>query len=262
MLAASAVTVGVTSCDRDTAINPADDGGEPTTVGIVFQVPSAGQPAAPDGQTRATNDGNAKEEEAAIKSADVFIYSGNGDYLSHMPLTSADFSTTNTGTATSGTITGWDEYASTKPIATTTGQKYFLVGVNLPAGAATALQGKSMGTAATQALTVTRANINLTNGLPMFNQSGPTAATIATGATPQEVKVRVERIVSKITVERRMSPVMDQFGTPGTIGQLTWAVNNTNTRYFLPHLRRPQLDGEPVRLNRIRAGAGCRLCER
>ena len=232
MLVASVFSVGIAGCTQDKTSELAPEG-EQTLVEIVFQVPSASQPAANDG-TRApsnTTDGNAKLEETEIKSADVFMYSGNGDFLSRTALTPSDFNNQSTNSAATGS--GYDEYASTKQIPTTTGTKHFLVGINLPSTVSSTIVGKPMGAAATEIQTMTRSLVNLTNGLPMFNLTGPTQAEMTEQVAPatNTVTVKVERIVSKVTVEK--SPTMTQTGTVGSIGPLTWAVNNTNTKFFL-----------------------------
>ncbi len=226
MFLASVLLFTLGGCSRDQGLEGVESG-ESTSVGIVLRLPTATQSSLTEGSTRATHDGNAKEEETTIRTADVFIYSGNGDYLRHEHLTAANFSTTNSAAAGSG----WDEYASTKAISTTTGPKYFYVGINLPASSASSLEGKPMGVASTEVQTLARTEVNTTVGLPMFNLTRAVSATMVSDTTANKVTVQVERLVAKVTVEK--SPTMAQTGTPGAIGPLTWAINNQNTKFYL-----------------------------
>lgn len=226
MLSASVLlAVGIAGCTRDKTPGGVAEGQE-TSMELKLVFAANQIPQVTEDGTRVTNDLNAKPEEAEIKTADVFIYSGSGDYLRHEHLTATDFTTTNSAAATAG----YDEYASSKAISTTTGPKYFLVGVNLPTAAATSLEGKAMGAASTEIQSIARTAVNTTAGLPMFSTQA-VSATMVQDATQNKFTAQVKRIVAKVTVEK--SATMVQQGTTGALGPLTWAVNNQNTKYFL-----------------------------
>ncbi|MDR2586018.1 MAG: hypothetical protein LBC84_07370, partial [Prevotellaceae bacterium] len=85
-IATIALVMGFTSCSKEQdARSKIDEGGKPTSIKVALSFPST-QP-----QTRATSDTNATEAEAAVKTVDVFIYTSNGTFSSHTPLTAADF---------------------------------------------------------------------------------------------------------------------------------------------------------------------------
>jgi hypothetical protein len=176
-------------------------------------------------ETRATSDPNGTTAEAEIKTADVFIYTDAGAYLTHTHLTAAQF----TQLASTANADVWE---TTTPIPTTTGARTFLVGVNLPSAAASSLENKTLTAANTTIQTIARADITTlpSGGIPMFSVAAVTA-TMQTDASANQVTVNVKRIVAKVTVER--STTMVQEGTPGTLGELQWVINNQNSKYYL-----------------------------
>lgn len=182
----------------------------------------------PEG-TRATGDTNATDAEAAIKTVDVYVFtdaSEGGTYQSHTKLTAADFSTATT--AADG-----DVYQATTQIPASTGKKAILVGINLPTKAATSLEGQTLSRASTNIHTVAIQPSTYdvaTNGLPMFSTAVATA-TLVTDDTQNVVSVKASRLVAKVTVET--STTMSQEGLDGTLGTLSFALNNQNTRFFL-----------------------------
>ncbi len=223
MLVASAFTVGIAGCTNDKAPGSGTLDGDPTAVEIQLQFTPNRLPGIPEAETRATQDPNAKVEETDLKTADIFIYSGNGDFLRREHLATAAF-TQQTSTTTA------DVWQTSTPISTTTGPKYFLVGINIPSAAATSLEGKPMASATTEIQTIARADIAIANGLPMFSLQ-PVAATMQQDATQNRVTVDVKRIVAKVTVKKDAN--ITQSGAAGYIGPMTWAVNNQNSKYFL-----------------------------
>jgi hypothetical protein len=217
MLFASAfsiLAIGLSGCAKDKTDGGADTG-DATTFSLKLRF-------APPKETRATDDPNATAEEAALLTADVYIYTGAGDFLSRTHLDAGQF-TQPTGT--------YDLYETSTPIATTTGSKLFYVGVNLPAAAAASLENQSLSAAATtiQAL-ASRTEISLAAGLPMFSTASVTA-TMAAAPTVNTVTANVQRLVAKVTVEKDAAMVTE--GTDGVLGELTWAINNQNLKYYL-----------------------------
>lgn len=222
MLIASLVVAAVTvGCNRDT--NP-DNGknneqGERTGVSISL--------CFDDGTTRAPMtraDSNGTTAESDVKSVDVYIYTSGGAFLSRTTLTPSDF---NVGT---GGVNTPDQYTTKTPIPTTTGDKSFYVGINLPTAIASSLEGETLASAGTIVQTIAKTDINLTNGLPMFSVAAVSATMAAPPAT-NSVTVNAQRIVAKVTVEKASDMVVE--GTPGVLGDLTWAINNQNLRYYL-----------------------------
>ncbi len=228
ILAVSACTVGLAGCAPDKIAESTPDG-DPTAVEIQLEFTPNRIPGVDEGETRATQDPSAKVEETDIRTADIFVYSGNGDFLRREHLTAGAF-TQQTGTGTA------DVWQTSTPVSTTTGPKYFHVGINLPTDAAASLEGKPMASASSEIQTILRTAIVITNGLPMFS-TAPVAATLVQDAALNRVTVDVKRIVAKITVKR--DAAMTQQGTQGNVGPLSWAVNNQNSKYFLIQGRTP-----------------------
>jgi hypothetical protein len=221
MFLASALSIlaaGLWGCAQDKTNNPVDPG-DPTTLALRlrFAPPASSEPA-----TRDTDDPNATADEAKLVTADVFIYTGAGDFLSRTRLEAAEF------TQPAGTYDIWE---TSTPIPTTTGAKIFYVGVNLPETAAASLVNQSMSAAANTVQTlISRGDINIGAGLPMFSTAS-VAATMAAAPTVNTITANVQRIVAKVTVESDAD--MQQEGTRGLLGDLTWAINNQNLKYFL-----------------------------
>ena len=126
MLIVSVLSVSLAGCTKDKVSEGGILEGEPTTVELKLQF-SPNNPAAMRDAT--TDDPNATVAEAELKTVDVFIYSGAGDYLDHVHLEAGDFTQ-------QAPISGADVWETTTPLPTTTGPKDFYVGVNLPADAA------------------------------------------------------------------------------------------------------------------------------
>ena len=214
MLAASAMLVtGLAGCNEEKGSQNSMIEGTPTEMSIDLKFQH---------NTRATSDPNATEAEAAVKRIDIYIYNESGDFLSHNTLSDSDFSATSGGP-------GYDAY-QTRPIPVTTGVRSVHVGINLPVDVASALEAKPLSTVSTVAQTIPPTNINTTNGLPMFSIAAANA-TFGEDVSANKVTLTVKRLVAKITVET--DPLTDQGAHPGTLGELTFALNNRNTKVFL-----------------------------
>lgn len=222
VLMASALLAGLTGCTKDKNRAGADQG-TPTALELVISFPGMSS----TGETRATGDPNATDAEAALKTADVFIYTDGGSYYGTKSLTATDF-TQGTGTGSA------DVYSSSTSIATTTGTKLVMVGVNLPSGMAATLVGQSLTQAKNTVRTLVKTDIDITKGLPMWSVSESSINVVdnpTNSPTVNKVNNTVRRVVAKVTVEQ--DPAMVQEGTAGKLGQLQWAVNNQNSKFFM-----------------------------
>lgn len=224
MLACVAITIWLLGCsESDNDKHPAlDDGGKKTYMTVSLTFPKEGV------TTRATSDPNATDDEAEIKTVDVFIYSSSGAYLSHTSLTAADFTQ-----VASGSNEDKYTYSAASKIQTTTGNKNVFVGINLPSGLATSLENRPMSDLSTVAQTMSRADMTTTaNGLPMFSTVGVNSTFVEDDTDPaNNVTVTAQRLVAKVTVEKSASMIQD--GVAGTLGAITFAINNFNLKSFL-----------------------------
>jgi hypothetical protein len=173
--------------------------------------------------SRATGDVNATDAEAQIKTVDVYIYAATGEQLSHTPLTAADFTPDISATTA-------DVYVASTRIVTTTGTKNVFVGVNLTDNMRAALYGQPMSHIATNVQSIARSEIDPAGGLPMFSTAVATKALVA-DETSNIFSIDVKRIVAKVTVEK--SPTLDMAGIDGTVGEISFAINNLNSRFFM-----------------------------
>jgi hypothetical protein len=172
--------------------------------------------------TRATDDPNAIAAEADLLTADVYIYTGAGDFLSRTRLTAADF------TESSTTPGLWE---TNVPITVTTGPKSFYVGVNLPTDDAATLDNETLASAKSIVQTLDDRNlISLTNGLPMFSDAA-VVQTMNAAPAVNSITANVKRIVAKVTVEKDAAIVEE--GADGTLGELIWTINNQNLKYYM-----------------------------
>ncbi len=215
------VTTLLTGCVKDVGGDgkPLVAQGEGTGMTLQMVFPRATE-------TRATGDGNAINDEAAIRTVDVFIYTQDGAYLSRKTLGPGDF----TQITPSGG--NYDAYQTITPITTTTGTKNIYVGVNLPTAAASSLENQTLPHAASLVQTISRTAINLTAGLPMFSTE-PATSTLVKAAAQNTITANVQRIVAKVTLEESRT-IDNTSGVPGTLGTpLQFAINNQNTKFFL-----------------------------
>lgn len=218
------MTMGLLSCSDDNSDDARvlDDTGKKTFMTVSLTFPKEGT------TTRVTSDPNATNNEAEIKTVDVFLYTSNGAYLSRTSLTASDFTQ-----STSGSTDDKYTYNSVSKIQTSTGDKNVFVGINLPADIATALENKHMSDLSTVAQTMSRTDMTtLANGIPMFSTAGVSSTFVEDDTDPaNNVTVTVQRMVAKITVEK--SATMIQEGVPGTLGAITFAINNFNLKSFM-----------------------------
>ncbi len=210
----------VVGCTREKTVEYTS--GEKASVEMVLQFPM-NTPS--ESATRATNDTNGTAAEAAVNTVDVFIYTGGGDYWGHQHLAGSAF-TQQPSTATA------DVWQANTTFVAQTGANNFYIGVNLPTAIATALEHKSMSAAANLAHTIARADITTlpAGGIPMFSTSA-VAATLQPRPTTNTITADVKRIVAKVTVEKATN--MRQDGTSGQLGQMSWTINNQNSRVFM-----------------------------
>lgn len=238
MMAVAALTLGLTSCSNDDEVTSGEtDNGRETYMKVSINFPSTTQ-------TRATDDVNATDDEADVKTVDVYLYSGSGAYISHTSLAGSDFTPDAAGNSKDG-------YTAKTKIKTTTGEKNVYVGINLPSSVASALENKPMSALAATATSMTRAEMtNLTNGLPMFS-STPANTTLVEDDTQaaNTVTVKAERLVAKVTVES--APTMVVAGVSGTLGDLEFAIYNFNEKQFLVQGASPYKDPNWANLTTI-----------
>jgi hypothetical protein len=211
------LTAVFAGCSNDSTKRGAEPEGIQTEMSIRLTFPRE-----QNSRAGTTADGNATDAEAQIKTVDVYLYAATGEQLSHTPLAAEDFiPQTSTTTA--------DVYMASKPIVTTTGTKSIYVGVNLTAGIRAALDGQPAAHVPIEVQSIARSEINPANGLPMFSTVIATKALVADAAS-NVFSVDVKRIVAKVTVEK--SPDLDKTGLPGTMGEISFAINNLNSRFF------------------------------
>jgi hypothetical protein len=205
-------------CSNDPAQKGAEPEGIQTKMSIRLTFPR-------EKGTRAdiTGDGNATDAEAQIKTVDVYIYAATGEQLSHTQLAASEFIPEPSGTNN-------DVYVASKQIVTTTGTKSVYVGVNLTDGIRAAIYGQPSSHVPIEAQSIARSEIDTANGLPMFSTAIATKA-LVTDESSNVFSIDVKRIVAKVTVEK--SPTLDKAGIPGTMGEVSFAINNMNSRFFL-----------------------------
>ena len=219
MLVASFISVGLAGCTQDKNVNEIVPEGEPTTLELKLKF-------SPNTGTRATTaDANAIPEEAELKTIDVFIYTDAGDFLELVQLSAQNNEFTQLPS-----VAGADVWETSVEIPVTTGVKNFYVGANLPASVAASLQHQPLSIVPTAIQNIARDEIDIANGLPMFGTVLITK-NLQPDAAQNEIIAEVKRIVAKVTVEVPSGLVPE--GTPGTLGDLEWVINNQNSKYFL-----------------------------
>lgn len=213
-LAFGALMLGLTSCSND--FNGSEQGsetGEKTYMSITLDFPHGGA-------TRSVADENGTEEEATVKSVDVFICLPGSGAVTHHALSIADF------TADENT----NKYTATTKIPTTTGAKVVYAGVNLPTGIASLVANEADLKALPQSLG--RAQLTtVANGIPMFSSAVASTFVAEKDGVENRVALSAKRMVAKVTVEKSVS--LKQEGVAGKLGKLEFAVNNFNNKSFL-----------------------------
>ena len=220
-ITALALSLGFASCSKeiDNAKIKVEEG-NPTYMGIAFTVPANTKPS-----TRATTDQNATEAEAAFKFVDVFIYNpATGIQVKHARISSDEF----TGPAAGSGSDEWTMQTTAK-IATTTGPKAIILGVNLSSTLSNALDGVTMGAFMNVAQTVNIADVTgSADGFAMFSIA-PLMVTLVADPDLNHPKVQVQRLVAKVTVQKDENIVIN---ASGTIDNLMFVLNNTNKKTF------------------------------
>ena len=175
-------------------------------------------------ETRATADPNATNEEAAVKTVDVFIYTANGSFSSHKSLSAGDFSTP-------ATVGSADRYTATTQIPTTTGAKRIVVGINLPLHVVVSVTDKPASALLDVVHTMTRTEMTGANGFVMFSTKPVEATFVEDEKSPDnKITVQCERLVAKVTVETKET---FENALNGNIVNLRFAVNNFNQKHHL-----------------------------
>ena len=220
VVAALAASALLASCDKDhTGTNPEEEG-KPTTMNISLNFPKAPQ-------TRATADENATDAEANVQTVDVFIYyTSSGGFQSHTQLTAGQLIQRQSSNNA-------DVYTTKEDvkIETTTGAKTVVAGINLPENLVKDLIDQPYSTLLTVAQTFDkRDELTKANNFVMFSKDA-VHKVFKEDAKDNDVTLQCQRLVAKVTVETAAS--MTQGGVPGTLGALTFAVNNFNKKLFL-----------------------------
>jgi hypothetical protein len=162
-----------------------------------------------------------------VKTVDVFIYTSNGTFSSHTPLTAADFNPV----GSTGTSDAYEYVAQTK-IPTTTGSKSIFVGINLPADVVSAVKNDSESVLFSTVQTMSRENLTGSSGFVMFSTEPVHSTFVEDENSPSnKVSVKCQRLVAKVTVETTAN--VDTDAIPGTLSNLSFAINNFNTKLFL-----------------------------
>jgi hypothetical protein len=156
-------------------------------------------------------------DESEINRVDVFIYDGQGKYLSHNVLSIADFDIVN------------DSLVQKTPITTTVGLKCLFLAANLPAAVSASLENKD-----TTALTGTAQELL---SAQLINADGFAMASpiqhflMKEESDANRISVAVSRLVAKITVQE--SATLEIIGSEGIAGAREFAVYNINKKTFL-----------------------------
>jgi len=219
LIAATALTLGLANCSREKVdVNGNIDEGKPTYMGISFTIPSTGNVG-----TR--SDANANDAETAFKFVDVFIYNtSTGTQTNHARIPASEF----TGPVSGSNTDEWIAKTTAK-IATTTGEKTIIVGVNLSSSLSSSLSGVSMGTFTTIVQSVDIADVTgSTDGFAMFS-TAPKVVTLVVDASLNNPKVQVQRLVAKVTVQKKDGIAITG---GGIIDNLMFVLNNTNKKTF------------------------------
>jgi len=218
IIAAIVATTLFASCAKEKTSELGE--GNPTFMGLSFTFPAGSTP------TKASSDDNANAAETAFVSVDVFIYnSSTGTQTTHKRLLPSDF----TGETPGTNADVWTMKAEAK-IATTTGPKTVIVGVNLPLSLSNSLVDVAFPYVAQ---TIAVANITgSTDGFAMFSTEPVQINLIKDpdfGAKQNYPTVQVQRMVAKVTVQK--DEYMSIVGS-GYLTDLRFELNNTNKKTF------------------------------
>ena len=219
VIAALAATTLFASCDKDNSNNGLEENGKATTMKVSINFPTVPQ-------TRATGDPNATDNEAEVKTVDVFVYYGNsGNFGTHKHLDASDF----TYAGSDGIA---DKYTVTTKVPTTTGAKSVFAGINLPSSVVSSLVNQPMNSLYSTVQTLGRSDLTGTNGFVMFSTESVDRIFVEDENDPaNNLTVKCQRLVAKVTVET--SATVDVSGIPGLLADLQFAINNFNTKIFM-----------------------------
>jgi len=219
-ITAVALLLGFASCSKEQGMSPIIDEGKQTSLKLSLSFPNG--PV-----TRATGDPNATDNEALVNRVDVYIYTGSGNFSSHTSLSASDF-TQSTSTSSA------DVYESISKIPTTTGAKRVYVGINLPSDVASGLVNQPESALANVAQTMTLSALTgaTYESFAMFSVQAVASEFVEDEDAPaNQIKVECQRLVAKVTVETAAN--LDTDALPGDVSNLTFAINNFNTKLFM-----------------------------
>ncbi len=234
MLAAAALSMGFTSCNKDNEGGDGGDGGKISGKDTYMQI-TISQSAAPG--TYADDD-NASVNESKFSSVDIFIYDEGAQALEvHTTLDAAAFDKV----ATPGNTENWTMKNNSK-ITCKTGTKRVLAALNITPGRAQAIANKGYNIFTESQFDVTvygagdDALVDLAGrGIAMFSVGTITANLVTTDhadyPTANTVPLPVQRLVSKVTMQQAGS--LNLVTSGGTFSDLQFAMATTNKKTYL-----------------------------
>lgn len=236
MLAVVAMTgFTFTSCNNDDDVTNGGNAkivaGDPTSMQFTVTMPRAPR-------TYASTDGNATDAEIELKTVNVLIYAKRTDGVfalennGNKSLTMVDFE------PVSGTPDTYKLKDANK-LATTTGDKKILVAMNYPGTLPTA-ENTPLSDLDALAYTLSSATdlANTTTGIAMFATEAKEATLVKEGDTDYDqnntnIKVRVKRLVAKITVQEKLVRSGGKIiSEGGELTNLQFAIGNANKTIF------------------------------
>ncbi len=244
-LAAAILMMGFTSCNNDD--NPADGGEKAIPGKDTYMQVSISQPNAPGTYA---NDPNSTTDESHFSTVDIFVYDETVKALeAHQRLMGTDFDY-NAGAGTG--VEKWEAKSTTK-VACKTGTKKILAALNISEdrGKAIAAKGYNIFTLDAATGTFTETLFDVTNygttdnalvdfptappatgrGISMFSV-GPIAATLVSDASQNTVTIPVQRLVSKVTMQKG-NQMNVETGGGKIVGDLEFALATTNLKTYL-----------------------------
>ncbi|MDR1332513.1 MAG: Mfa1 family fimbria major subunit [Tannerella sp.] len=223
LAACAAVCLCFTGCTTTSSDGP-DPGTEPEGEKTMMAI------SIPVVKTYADN--NAKSEEVAISTVDIYVYGGSLE--THESLTLSAFTLVT------------DKYQMNNPIEVLSGSKRIYVGINLPAAAKTVIESGGGLQGLYQATTL-RDAISNSSGFAMFsvNTTANTAFTIEAGVVAPRTEsknvfdITVARWAAKVTARKadNLSTAPQNKASGATFqttatGDLTFCMGNVNTKLY------------------------------
>ncbi len=224
MLAASTLTMGITSCSNDeNAVNDESAAvkSEPTSMKFTVTMPRSLRTYAP-------TDTYATDAELALNSVNVLVYAKGTDGIytleknGNKSLTASDF-----------TLVAGDTYELTDPskLSTVTGTKRIMVAMNYPGTLPTAA-GAPLSDLDALIYTLSTPTALTNSGIAMFSVE-PKEVDLVADATSNTMTISVKRMVAKFTVQEKIVRQGGKIMTGG--GELTnmqYAVGNINKTIY------------------------------